>query len=173
MRTPVTCVQHVHGYVFFSLHHTCVVFLVRVWVRRRLGVVSRTRCALRLSGWCKLSASTTLQHHSRSDPQGWRSIDWGSGRHGDETSGYHFEGILGGSSPTLGPVWAKRSQDRPTPGDPGGGRMGPVSRVTHCFIKRPIQEFTVRTEENLGTSLCARCGRVTPKAAQPHAGSRQ
>ena len=29
-----------------------------------LGVVSQTRCALRLSGWCKLSASTTLQHYS-------------------------------------------------------------------------------------------------------------
>ena len=32
--------------------------------------------------------------------------------------------------------------------------MGPVSRVTHCFTKRPVQEFTVKIEESLGTSLC-------------------
>ena len=59
-----------------------------------------------------------------------------------------------GSGATVGPMWAKRFQDRPTLGDPGGGRLGPVGRLTHCPTNRLIREFTVRIEESLGTSLC-------------------
>ena len=69
-------------------------------------------------------------------------------------TGLHLGLFPDGSRALVGPMWAKRSQDRPTPGDSGGGRMGPVSRVTHCFTKRPIQQFTSRIEESLGTSLC-------------------
>ena len=35
----------------------------------------------------------------------------------------------------------------------GWWQVGPVGRLTHCTTK-PIQEFTARIEESLGTSLC-------------------